>query len=49
MKGQDDAIIRGYEQCDRDQGVWFFGGSAAADVKAHRPKERCVDVIDDAR
>ena len=48
MKGQDDAIIRGYEQRDGDQDVWLFGGSAAAYVKAHRPKEECVDGIDDA-
>jgi hypothetical protein len=48
MKGQDDAIIRGYEQREGDQGVWLFGGSAAAYVKAHRPKDGSAAVITDA-
>jgi hypothetical protein len=34
MKGQDAAIIRGYEQREDDQEVWLFAGSAAAYVKA---------------
>jgi hypothetical protein len=34
MKGQDAAIIRGYEQREDDQDVWLFAGSAAAYVKA---------------
>ena len=34
IKGQDAAIIRGYEQREGDQDVWLFAGSAAAFVKA---------------
>jgi hypothetical protein len=37
MKGQEAAIIRAHEQRSGDQDVWFFGGSAAAYVKARQP------------
>ena len=38
MKGQEAAIICAHEQRPSDQDVWFFGGSAAAYVKARLPK-----------
>jgi hypothetical protein len=33
-KGQETAIMRGYDRRTDDQDVWLFGGSAAAYVKA---------------
>jgi len=39
MKGQDAAIIHGYEQREDDQDVWLFAGSAAAYVRAPTAEE----------
>jgi hypothetical protein len=39
MKGQNAAIMRGYEQRTDDQHVWLFDGSAAAYVKAPPAEE----------
>jgi hypothetical protein len=39
MKGQDAAIMRGYDQRKDDRDVWLFGGSAAAYVKAPPAEE----------
>jgi hypothetical protein len=39
MKGQDAAIMHGYEQRTDDQNVWLFAGSAAAYVKAPPAEE----------
>jgi hypothetical protein len=38
-KGQDAAILCGYEQRTDDQNVWLFGGSASAYVKARLPTD----------
>jgi len=34
MRGEDAAILGGYERAKAGQAVWLFGGSAAAYVKA---------------
>jgi hypothetical protein len=44
MKGQEAAIICAHEQRADDHDVWFFGGSAAAYVKARLPKEHSAIV-----